>query len=203
MSRSFDFGSLTRSASRADLRDPRVMVGAAVGVLVILNLIAAAFVFHVFGRSAQETADELAAVRATVIQQRSQLNRTAQIANKVQIARGEGDQFLAKYMTPRRTTYSTLVSEIQSNCESAGLTWKEGSIAPLEPVKGSEDLSMMTMTVSFEGSYPNLLKLINLLDRSQRFVIIDQLSATPQPGGKALTVTLKINTFVRDDGGAA
>ena len=106
-------------------------------------------------------------------------------------------------MTPRRTTYSTVVSEMQQDCETAGLTWKEGSIAPLEPVKGSEDLSMMTVTVGFEGTYPNLLKLINLLDRSPRFLIIDQLSASPQPNGKTLSANLKVNTFVRDDNGGS
>ena len=203
MPRSFDFRALTKSAAGADFRDPRVFVKLALGGLVVLNLLAAAFVFHLFGRSAQETADELASVRARVIQQRTNLNRTRGVTSKVQIARGEGDQFMTRYMTPRRTTYSTLVSEMQQNCETAGLTWKEGSIAPLEPVKGSDDLSMMTMTLSVEGPYPNLLKLINLLDRSPRFLIIDQLSATPQPGGKALAVTLKVNTFVRDDNGGA
>ena len=203
MSRNFDLRAISKTATSADLRDPRVVVRILLGCLIFVNLIAAAFVFHLFGRSAQETADELASTRSSVIQQRNQLNRTKQIASKVQTARGEGDQFLAKYMTPRRTTYSTLVSELQQDCENAGLTWKEGSIAPLEPVKGSDDLSMMTTTVSVEGSYPNLLKLINLLDRSPRFLIIDQLSATPQPNGKTLSVTLKINTFVREDNGGA
>lgn len=203
MPRSFNFSALTKSATAADFRDPRLLVRLVLGLLVALNLIAAAFVFHIFGRSAQETAAELAAVRATVVQQRNQLNRTRQIANKVETARGAGDEFLARYMTPRRTTYSTLVSEMQQICENAHLTWKEGSIAPLEPVKGSEDLSMMTMTVSVEGTYANLLNLINLLDRSPRFLIIDQLAAVPQPGGKGLSVTLKINTFVREDNGGA
>ena len=93
MPRNFDFGAISKSLINADFRDVRVLVRIGLGVLVALNLVAAAFVFHLFGRSAQETAAELAAARSTVIQQRNQLNRTRQIASKVQIARGEGDRF--------------------------------------------------------------------------------------------------------------
>lgn len=203
MPKNFDFGAMASSARNANLKDPRVLMRIVLGLLLAANLIAAAFAFHLFGRSAQEVEDELKEKRASVVQQRNHLQLSRQIADKVQKARGEGDQFLASYMTPRRTTYSTIVSELQQNAESASLTWKEGTIAPLEPVKGSEDLSMMTITASFEGTYANLLKFINLLDRSQRFLIIDQLAATPQPSGKTLSVTIKVNTFVRDDGGGA
>ncbi len=203
MPRNFDFGAIAASARNANLKDPRVMVRAVLGLLIVANLVAAGFAFHLFGRSAQDVEDELRAMRLSVIQQRNQLQRTRQIADKVQKARGEGDQFLASYMTPRRTTYSTIVSELQQNAESANLTWKEGTIAPLDPVKGSDDLSMMTITASFEGTYPNLVKFINLLDRSRRFLIIDQLAATPQPSGKTLSVTIKVNTFVRDDSGGS
>ncbi len=199
MPRNFDLAGWTDSARNADWRDPRVFVRVGLGVLVVLNLVTAAFAFHVFGRSPQQVADELAATQNSVNAQRNQLTRTRQIVGKVEKASGEGNQFLATYMTPRRTTYSTVVSELQQAAESSSLTWKEGTIAPLDPVKGSADLSMMTINASFEGTYPNLLKFINLLDRSPRFLIINQLAATPQPNGHTLSVTLKVNAFVRGD----
>ncbi len=202
MPKNFDFGALAASARNANLRDPRVFVRLILAGLVVLNLVAAAFAFHLFGRSAQEVAAELAATRSSVAQQRNQLARTRQVAGKVDKARGEGDEFLATYMTPRRTTYSTVVAEMQQDAQSADLTWKEGNLAPLEPIKGSADLSMLTITASFEGTYPNIVKFINVIDRSKRFLIIDQLAATPQPNGK-LSVAVKVNTFVRDDSGGA
>ena len=122
---------------------------------------------------------------------------------KVQKARGEGDQFLTLYMTPRRTTYSQVYAEIQDAAEKSGMKWKEGTFSPPDPVKGSDDLSMVSLSVSFEGPYPNLLKFVNLLDRSKRFLIIESLVAAPLPDGKTLSTMVKINTFVRNDGAGA
>ena len=54
-------------------------------------------------------------------------------------------------------------------------------------------------------------KLVNLLDRSPRFLIVENMVATaPQSqtgqaagqGDKALSVVLRIDTFVRDESGA-
>jgi len=35
----------------------------------------------------------------------------------------------------------------------------ETSIAPLDPIEGSADLELMTITVNFEGGYGQLLRL--------------------------------------------
>lgn len=205
MPRSFslsNIGSLTSVVRGADWSEPRVYVRGIVGLLVLANLLAAAFAFHLFGTSPAQLRDELADTQASVAAQRLQLVRKRQISVKIGKAKGEGDQFLSLYMTPRRTTYSTIVSEIQKAAQSTDLTLKENTIAPLEPVKGSDDLSMMTITASFEGNYPNLLKFINLLDRSPRFLIIESLAASPQASGKGLLTVLKLNTFVRGDTGS-
>jgi Tfp pilus assembly protein PilO len=201
MPRSFDFGAFAASARERGWKDPVSITRIVLAVLVVLNLVAAAFAFHLFGRSAEQTAQEVREAQSALGQARAHLMKTRQISGKVDKARGEGDEFLAAYMTTRRTTYSTIVSELQQAAESAGMTWKEGTISPLDPVKGSDDLSMMTVTASFEGQYDNLLKFVNLLDRSRRFLIIESLVASPQPNGKTLSAQVKINTFVRDDTG--
>ena len=62
---------------------------------------------------------------------------------------------------------------------------------------------MLTTNVGFEGNYANLTKFVNLLDKSPRFMIIEnmQASAPQQQGGQSLNVSLKIDTFVKDDSG--
>ena len=80
---------------------------------------------------------------------------------------------------------------------------KEETIAPLDPIEGSDDLDMMTISVNFEGSYPQLVKFVNLLDRSPRFLIIESMQVAPQPKGDMLNVNLKLNAFVKDDTGGA
>jgi type IV pilus assembly protein PilO len=81
------------------------------------------------------------------------------------------------------------------------MNMKEATISPLDAIEGSDDLDMMTITVNFEGNYGQLIKFVNLLDRSPRFLIIESLQAAPQPKGDILTVSLKLNTFIREEAG--
>jgi hypothetical protein len=79
------------------------------------------------------------------------------------------------------------------------MNMKEATIAPLDAIEGSDDLDMMTISVNFEGGYGQLIKFVNLLDRSPRLLIMESLQAAPQPKGDVLTVNVKVNTFVRED----
>ena len=57
---------------------------------------------------------------------------------------------------------------------------------------------MLTITATFEGGYGQLVKFVNELDRSNRFLLIEQLQVAPQPKGDLLNATVKLNTFVRE-----
>ena len=202
MRRNFDYKALldsARSLDVRDLREPRSFMVVIAVVLLCANLVAAAFAFHLFGRSPADVAQQLQNTRGELSAARARLALTRQVSGKVQKARGEGDQFLTLYMTPRRTTYSQVYAEIQDAAERSGMKWKDGTFSPPDPVKGSDDLSKLTLSVSFEGPYSDLLKFVNLLDRSRRFLIIDSLTAAPLPDGKTLSTMVKIYTFVRDD----
>jgi len=69
---------------------------------------------------------------------------------------------------------------------------------------------MLAIAAPFEGDYAGLAKLVNLLEKSPRFWIIDEMSlnAPQQQNQKAaaaqqnLNVNLKLLAFVRDDSGA-
>ena len=76
---------------------------------------------------------------------------------------------------------------------------QEGTIAPLDPIEGSDDLSMMTISINFEGSFAQFVKFVNLLDRSPRFLIIESMQVAPQPKGDVLNTNLKLHVFIKDD----
>jgi len=67
-------------------------------------------------------------------------------------------------------------------------------------VEGTENLGMMTITANYEGTYADLVKFVNLIDRSKRFLIIDNIQAAPQQQGGKLVSRFKINAFVRETG---
>ncbi|MGA3044568.1 MAG: hypothetical protein ABSF54_27660, partial [Bryobacteraceae bacterium] len=64
-------------------------------------------------------------------------------------------------------------------------------------------LYQMTISAAYEGTYASLTKFVNLLDKSPRFLIIESLMAAPQQSnaGDLLSVTIKLDTFVREQTG--
>lgn len=178
-------------------KEPQVRLRAVIGVLLVANLIAAAFAFHLFDPSPEQLAQHVIALRQQTLQQTIRLNQARAVAAKVEKGKAEGDQFIASYMTSRRQTYSAIISEINQIAASAHMKTKDALIN-LEAIQGTESLDMMTVTESFEGKYDDLVRFVNLLDKSKRFLIIEALTATPQQK-EGLQVTLKFNTFVKDD----
>jgi Tfp pilus assembly protein PilO len=183
------------------LKDPRVAVRIVLGVLLVANLAAALVVFRPWGGSAEDLMRQEQQLRQQLARAEARLKQSQVVAAKVEQARTEGDQFLAKYVTERRSTMAIVAEELNRTAQDAGVTQKGYSIN-LEPVEGSDTLWQLTIAEVYEGQYTNVAKLINLLDKSQRFLIISNMVATPKTTGNLLTVTLRLDTFVRGEAGS-
>ena len=188
MARSFNL-------QKIDWRDRRTMMRAVLVLLLAANVVAALVLFKPWGGSASDLARQLEQRRQELTQQNMRLERTRIVAAKVEKARSEGDRFLSDYTLIRRTAFSTLISEINAMAIKSGLKPKEQSYV-LEPVEGSEALEQLTLSVNYEGSYLSLTQFVRSLDKSNRFLIIESLQASPQPSG-VLSVNLKVDIFVR------
>jgi len=185
--------------SRLNLKDPRVLVRAGLGVLVVANIIAALIAFKPWGGSAEDLAREQASLQQQLTAMQARLAQTKALVGKAERARQEGDGFLAEYTTDRRTTFSTIFAELERVCHEAGVQPKPASYE-LDSVEGSDTLYQMSISAAYEGSYTSLTKFVNLLDKSPRFLIIESLTAAPQQSntGDLLSVTIKLDTFVRE-----
>jgi type IV pilus assembly protein PilO len=184
-------------------KEPRVLVRIFLGVLLAANLVAAGYAFNLFGSSPEALSQSLVAAEARLQMDQARLARSRVLASSIGRGKTESDTFLATYFTSRRTTYSTIIGEINETAKTAGMKEQEGTIAPLDPIEGSDDLSMMTISINFEGSFAQFVKFVNMLDRSPRFLIIESLQATPQPKGDVLNTNLKLHVFVKEDPGGA
>jgi hypothetical protein len=192
---------MPRSFSSLRPQNPRTLIRAGLIALAVANLVALYFVIRPLGGSAQELAQQALDMHLEIRQQQATLARTRLLASKIQSGRGEGDQFMSSFFLPRRTAYSTIVSELNDLAGQAKITARDSSLG-LEAVDGSDTLDMMQVSANFEGAYPDLIHFINLLDKSDRFLIIESLNATPQQSGGRINVTLKLDTFVKEDGAA-
>ncbi len=180
-------------------RDARTVLRGAVGVLLLANLIAAGLVLFPPGGSAESLDRQLATLSTQVAQKQAVLDRSRLHSSAIERGKTEGDKFLNDYFLASRTAFSTLVGELNSTAMESKIQPREQSFN-LQPIDGSDTLSYMTVTAGFEGAYSDVMKFVHELDRSPRLLIIESMTAAPQQGSDKLSVSFKLDTFVRDDG---
>jgi type II secretory pathway component GspD/PulD (secretin) len=180
-------------------RSPQFVVRAILGVLLAANLVAAGLVLFPVGGSAEDLDRQLASLMSQVITKKALLERTKQHAEAVQRGRSEGDQFVDEYFLANRTASSTVLRDLVSAASQAKIQQREQAYTQ-EPIEGSDTLSMMSITAAYEGTYAELLRFVHEIDKSPRLLIIESLTASPLQGSDKLTVSMKLDTLVRDDG---
>ncbi len=89
---------------------------------------------------------------------------------------------------------------VASNLVPTSITYSRLAI-PQER-KGSTPTEEMGITFTVKGDYQQVRRLINLLELSRQFVIIDQVSLSA-PDTQSLTLTLRLKTLFRDTNPAA
>jgi type IV pilus assembly protein PilO len=184
--------------------DPRVVMRVIIGLLLLANLGAAVVAFKPFGGSADDLRQDRERLASQLKQLRERIAKSKELVDKVQTARTQGDQFLAKYFMDISTASTSTLVELNQTATDAGI--KMGNVQfDYQPIEGSDTLVKETITAGFDGTYANLTKFIHLVDRSPRFLIIESMqAAAPQAqGGQSLNVTLKILAFIKDTTGAA
>jgi Tfp pilus assembly protein PilO len=201
MRKAFNFPRLSLPASLR-MKEPRVLARIVLGALLAANMVAAIWAFKPWGGSPEDLLRDEQDMRRQLIQQQARLARTRTLVSKVEQARKEGGDFLAKYTSNRRVMSSTMITELDRAARETGIKPREVSIQ-LEPVEGSDALSQLTITAGFEGTYQSLTKFVNLLDKSPKFLIIESMQASPQQAGAVLNVSLKLDTFVRESSGGS
>jgi Tfp pilus assembly protein PilO len=192
MLRNFDLSGLK-------WKDPRVATRAVLGVLLLANLVTAVIAFKPFGGGADDLRRDRNMLRQQLAQLQLQVAKNKRLVEKIETARSQGDQFLAKYFTDRRVVTSTIQGELVQIAKDAGVTYQPTTWT-IEPIEGSDTLAMMTINAGCQGTYAALSKLVNLVDKSPRFLIIESMVAAPQQTGQILNVTVKVDTFVKEEG---
>jgi hypothetical protein len=186
---------------RAISRDPRTAVRAALGVLLVANLIAAYFVFQTPGGSLEQLESDIVAARQQVIVRQKAIEQLKKNVGLATSARETGDQFQTDFFLVRRTAYSALETELAQAEKLSGIRPKERTYN-YEPIEGSDTLGMVTMNANYEGNYGDLIQFVNAIDRSRSLVIIESMSASPQQQQQqsgTLAINVKMNAFLREE----
>lgn len=182
---------------RGPAKDPRAGWKIALIALAVANLIAFGLLMRPLGGTVEELNQRLRDLRTQIRLEQQQLLAIRANAQKIEKARRDQVQFMQSYFMDRRTLSSTVLSELESAAKEAGLKAKEHSFT-VEPVEGTDNLSLMTITGNYEGNYGDLIRYVNRLDRSKRFLILDNIQAAPMQQAGVLASRFRINAFVRE-----
>src|ERR1019366_6600696 len=172
---------MARNFSLAALKwkDPRVAVRAVLGVLLLANLVTAVIAFKPFGGGADDLRRDRNLLRQQLAQLKIQVAKNKKLVEKIETARIQG--------------------ELVEIAKDAGVTYQP-TTWNIEAIEGSDTLAMMTINAGCQGTYAALSKFVNLVDKSSRFLIIESMVAAPQQTGQVLNVTVKVDTFVKEEG---
>jgi hypothetical protein len=181
------------------IRDPQTAVRIGLGVLLAANLIAAGLVLFPPGGSAEELEQQRISLQSQLKTRQATLEQTREHAAAVEKGRSEGDQFLSGYFLSSRTAFSSVLSQLEAAASQSKIKQRERGFTT-EPIEGSDSLSMMSIMAAYEGTYGDLMHFVHELDRSPSLLIIESLTAAPLANSTALTVSVKLDTFVRDEG---
>lgn len=195
MSRNFSF-------NLNGLRGPGKRLKALAIVLGVLNAAAIYFYIAPPGGSRRELHHKEAQIRSDIDLHRVATQRLKTVSQKVELGGEQTDQFAGQYFLPRRTAFATIVSELLRISSAAGITERERSYSE-DPIEGTDDLTLLTVNSTYQGTYANLMHFVNQVDHSPLLLILDSLSATPQQEGAGLlNVQMRFLAVIHEDGSA-
>lgn len=131
------------------LRDTRMLIRAGIGLLLAANLVAAAFAFHLIGVSPEALNLQLSNARAQLPAAQLMLKRSRLLTSNIGKGKTESESFLSSYFSNRRYTFSTIIDSINDAAKTAGMTRKEATFNSLDPIEGTDDLEMLSVSVNF------------------------------------------------------
>src|ERR1041385_1063498 len=130
MLKSFNFAAI-------QWKDPRVMMRAIVGGLLLANLVMAVIAFKTFGGSADDLRRDRSQMQQQLTSLQKQVADSRKLVEKVQAARLAADAFMQQFVTDRHVVASTIQGELINIAENSGIALQPASWTP-EPVEGSD-----------------------------------------------------------------
>lgn len=171
------------------------------GILLVINAI-----FFVTYRVRYQSRIEglekdLESAQREMLSSTGERREAERILASVDQTRNDLVQVYDEWWSTRPERLAPMIVELQSLAKQSGLnppardySWNEA--------KSTESVGAQALTVSFrvEGTYEQIRNLINLIELSPHFVIIEEIGLVDtSDGGNTLAMTLRLKTLFRSD----
>lgn len=170
-------------------------------LLVVLAILLIANLIYFFTYRVQfEARLEDYAGRATQSQARLEQAKTTRIAAERQLAAYHKveheiqDVYVNRWST-EGARLASLIEEVKRLAVASQLVPQTYSFSR---IAGTPEATTVGINFSVQGTYQQVRRLINLLELSQQFVIVDQITLSGRGGDEALTLNLHVKTLFRN-----
>jgi hypothetical protein len=182
-------------------RERRVLL-VILGVLLLANAVFF-FTYRVrFQGRVDSINDDLAQVEAQYEQARSARLKAEATFQSYRKVEGDVAQVFDQHWSTQAERFTALVAEVKRLAMASSLAPPSygfsRTIASTGRRKAQVGAAEVGIAFQVAGTYQQVRRLINLLELSQQFVIIDQISLMAREG-QTLTLTLRLKTLFRDE----
>jgi hypothetical protein len=115
---------------------------------------------------------------------------------RVEVSRAQIKAFYDKRIPPNYSSFATRIGELEvkSGVRLSRLQYTQGP--------PGADLTEISLDAGITGSYPQIMRFINSVERDQNFFIVRTMALTGQQGGM-VSLRLKVSTWLRPADAAA
>lgn len=165
---------------------------------LVLNLLAFGIYRARFAGGVEQLEAQYAADAAALAQLQESRVRAGELMQRAERQQAEIDQLYEVRFATEDERFTDLLREVRQLARSAGLD--PGSYS--YPETELSDFSLVQRNVNFpvEGTYEQLRTFLNLLELSDQFVTLTQVSLSSSSNSRTLGVRLSLITYFRDSG---
>lgn len=116
------------------------------------------------------------------------------IESQLPVLQKQCDSFYQQRLLPDSTGYSVVVADLNRMVKEAGVETNGVNFRPSQ-VK-ERNLSEVVITATVQGDYRGLIRLINALERSPHFYVLDGLTLASESSG-TIQLSLSLRTYFR------
>lgn len=166
---------------------PPAIFLAVMGALLMIFALKYADEVEVARTRLEKRTEELEAVRALRM-------RAEGIVEQVKESEEGLAEFYGKRLSSESEALTRVISEIKDLCSRAGIA--PSSLSYERQELEGQDLSRRTITFSVDGTYAQLRQLVNFIELSDTFLILDQIALRGNDvEGSPLRISLRLSTL--------
>jgi Tfp pilus assembly protein PilO len=173
----------------------KLYIRLALGVLVALDLALLVLAWRASSNTPESQRAHEAGLQAEQRLLAADVRRAENIRSHLAQVGKQSDDFYTKDLPAGKTGYAVIIEDLGDIAGKSGL--KTSVVGYRQKEIKDRGVTEVQVTAAVEGDYNGLIKLINGLERSQNFYVLENLALSAGSSGNSLKLSLSLRTYFR------